>query len=182
MVNKYGNSFSFCLGQCVKLSSRQSRYVREPSTVADLEKTNQGLLQRQAVLLEKVEELQQYSRRENILIHGLPASEGEQSPEDYALPCFKKFLPQVWVSPSDISVAHQIPAKGDSSRRGPRVVRFARRSVRNNILKLCKAKEVYATLRQNHLSFSISQALLKKAKALAAENRIVCCWVKDGQF
>ncbi len=67
------------------------------------------------------------------------------------------------------------------------VVRFARRSVRNNILKLCKAKEVYATLRQNHLSFSEHltprrQVLLKKAKALAAENRIVCCWVKDGSI
>ncbi len=153
----------------------------------DLEKENSKLKQNQTMLKEEIEELNQYSRRENLLIHGLAPSqiEKECGSEEYAATLLKECFPQIGLVSSDISIAHRIPAKGNKP--GPLIVRFARRSVRNKILLSRRAKRNYEALQSKRISITehltpSRQNLLKKARAIAADYRAVCSWSRDGQI
>ncbi len=155
--------------------------------VSSLEKENSLLQNEQVLLKDQVEELQQYSRRDNILIHGLPANlETSTTPETCAVDCLNSLFPDVRVTSTDISVAHRIPPKSGSTRPAPLIVRFSRRCVRNKILQLAKDKKNSQRLRQEgksvteHLTSS-RQHLLKRGKAIASEYRAVCCWSREGQ-
>ncbi len=156
--------------------------------VSSLEGENSLLKKEKALLREQVDDLQQYSRRDNLLIHGIPdSSEKSTSPEACVIDCLNSLFPELRVDSSDISVAHRIPSKSGSTRPAPLIVRFSRRCIRNNILRAAKEKRNSQHLREKgksiteHLTSS-RQNLLKKGKAIAAEHRVVCCWSREGQI
>ena len=89
--------------------------------VEELEKENE-------YLRNEVHELQQYSRRKNVIISGIPETPNEDLYE--ILRRIIKVIECYDFSAYDISVVHRIPSKNKEGRISSIVVRFVRRTAR----------------------------------------------------
>ena len=138
------------------------------------------------------DDLEQYSRSDNLFIHGLPF---DQSPEinlqAKVVDVINKNFSRVKISEADISVAHRVgrvPVSTSSSsppgpitKTQPVVVRFIRRSVRNDVLasrKELKGKRLSIT---EQLTPARNQ-LLKKATELVGNQQAQAAWSHDGKI
>src|SRR5688572_14002867 len=91
-----------------------------------------------------LEEMDQYSRSENLLIHGIPHPHDgsiDKQLDKTICDLINSNMPGITLSETDISVSHRmgrpLQHRADSAssyKPQPVIVRFARRSVRNNIL------------------------------------------------
>ena len=136
------------------------------------------------------DDIEQYSRSDNLLIFGVSRDSGSM-PETQlgkkVIDLINTNIPGVNIAETDISVVHRIgrppvsPApSGGISKPQPVVVRFTRRSMRNNIL--LRRKELKGK------SISISEQLtsdraklLKKASDLVTSKRLQGAWSHDGK-
>jgi len=120
-----------------------------------------------------LDEMNQYSRSDNILIHGVPySSDGSQETDigGVVVTTLNNNIMGINLLGADISSAHRIgrpntAAPGQSSKPQPIVVRFVRRAMRNTLLykrKELKGKRLVIT---EQLTQPRSQ-LLKKVKRL----------------
>ena len=153
-------------------------------------------LKKQQVCLDKVstacEDLEQYSRLENVLIHGVPVPQDGTLGHLYtAVPdVLNRFISGLNLTPNMISVTHRLaPAKPSNNSSGhnaptkppPVIVRFVHRSTRHNLLanrKELRGKSVVVT---EHLTPFRAQ-LLKKASSLVSDHKILSAWSQDGKI
>ena len=150
------------------------------------------------------DDLEQHSRNENLLIHGIPLPLDNTLETDVCalvVDVINNNLPNIRLLPEDISIAHrtggpktnsarttqgatQGPTQGPTSNRArppPIVVRFARRQLRNQILSLrrhLKGKNLSLTEQLTPLRAS----LLKKAYELVTEQKVDSAWSHDGHI
>ena len=86
------------------------------------------------VTREELNELQQYSRRNNIEISGIPQHEGENT-DDIVMKIAGAV--GVKVTPEDIDISHRLPRRHQDQRgqvqHPPIIVKFTRRTIRNKI-------------------------------------------------
>ncbi|XP_070543753.1 uncharacterized protein [Ptychodera flava] len=83
---------------------------------------------------EELHDLQQYSRRNNIEIHGIPQRNGEDT-NDIVVRVAAAV--GVDITPSDIDISHRLPSRQNQTQQRHQtpaiIVKFVRRSVRNSI-------------------------------------------------
>lgn len=146
----------------------------------------------------RIDDIERYTRCDNIIIRGLPESsmaerasagsvpddgsllrEGLKSVEESVISFIKKSL-HVDVTSADISTAHRLKAGPKDSIR-PVIVRFANRRVRNDVFnakKLLKgtSSKVFVS---EHLTTSDS-VLFYEARKLLRDKKIFGTWTKNG--
>jgi hypothetical protein len=156
----------------------------------------------------KVDDLEAYSRIDNVIVYGLPETAAEviagtaynaetvpSTGGDLSVTselAFIQFCHQklkVEIAPGDISVAHRLAkpkVKGDVSR-GPRpmIVRFCNRKAKLRVLaarkelrKVESCKNIYIN---EHLTQNTSQ-LFKKSRAMVKNNMIQSTWTWSGKL
>ncbi len=146
-------------------------------------------------LLNQLHSLQQYTRKNNLLLHGVPVTQKE---DVYSIiqNCTESL--QIPITRTDIDIAHRIPRKNNSDSSisvPPIVIKFTRRTKKHEILtastnkrKTAKEKnnmDVQSTTSNNwyfteHLAPNTAKLLnLAKQKAKALKYKFV--WVKEGK-
>jgi len=153
-------------------------------------------------LRHRIEDLESYSRIDNIIVHGLSESFAETvAPQQSSTSTtnvntlattssasseaqFIEFCTNtlnVKVLSSDISVAHRLPKARSATGPRPLIVRFTNRKIRSQILAARKL------LRQNRSKVFINEHLTKHKSDLFAETRklqkgklIASCWTWNG--
>ena len=83
---------------------------------AQLKKRNRDLEEKNAKLDSQLNELEQYSRRQNLLIHGIPVPDNETNAEveDKVLQVLKKI--DITITKDAIDVVHRLRGKPDQSK------------------------------------------------------------------
>ena len=137
-------------------------------------------------LRQEVENLQQYTRRNNVVISGIKYEEGENLFE-----LIRKCADDVNVKiePQDIDIAHRLPKRRDTSEPPVILVKFVRRTLKHQLMSLWKANRskkqsgtptpketVYIN---DHLTQK-SAHLLRKAKECRNRGELKYVWTKDG--
>ena len=128
-----------------KYEELQTDYKKLLKTNKEQEKQIE-ILQKQASKIEdknmkadeKVDALEQYGRRQNLEIVGIPYTEGENT--NHIVTELAKLV-EVELKPEDISTLHRLPVRSpsvDNARKSfeihtPIIVRFVRRDIRNKI-------------------------------------------------
>lgn len=170
------------------------------SQLETLKRENVELRSRSSIQDKRIEELDSYSRADNLIVRGLPErssaeratgglvmdssitnADTHQSVENTFISfCSEKL--NITVNSSDISVAHRLkPSSNDSVR--PLIVRFTNRRVRN--LVFMAKKKLKDTQRDGNRVF-ISEHLTKnaselffQARKMVREKRIHSAWTQN---
>ncbi|XP_046683689.1 uncharacterized protein LOC124369680 [Homalodisca vitripennis] len=175
-----------------------NKLMREMSAeFVTLRKENEELRSRNAnlacevtALKDKVRSIDQYSRKDNLEISGLPVTPNEDTNS------LVKDLAQalgVEVSESDISTSHRVPAF-QKNRTPALIVKFVRRSTRDSIIEKYRQRNGGLTARDvsavfpgdrvfvnEHLAPD-NKVFLSKLKAKCREVVCVYAWARDGKF
>ncbi|KAH9367543.1 hypothetical protein HPB48_001635 [Haemaphysalis longicornis] len=123
--------------------------------------------------------LEQYSRQQNIELHGLPLTENENLLEKLNKIAADLYLAEL--TPSDVEGLHRLPPKPDKA---PAVlVRFVSRVTRNDWM--AKKAELRAANTAVHFLDNLTshnKALLWMMKAKAQEKHYQFAWQKEGKL
>lgn len=153
----------------------------------DLKAANKRLHARNEELQSRVAELEQYSRKNNIEIRGVPETQGEDVVEIVKTIAEKIQIP---VSEADLDVVHRVPAKGNVKNL---IVRFCSRAKKAEFV----AKARKARLQTNEINFHgtnpkpvyindhltpANKRLFAKALNLKKENNWRFLWTEDCQI
>lgn len=131
-----------------------AKYDEQKTTIAGLQTENAALREENAVtmnsvcdlkkqndtLQQRVEELEQYTRLNNIELVGIPESTGE---DVYSLAQRAAEKMGVTLSPSQIDVAHRVPTQSQTQPK-PIVMRLTSRKIRDEILMEARKKKLVA--------------------------------------
>ena len=159
---------SFCQIVCDSLSLQfQNQLEKLKNEAAELKNCNKQLE-------DKLEEQEQYSRRNCLLIHGIPASAGENT-DEVALSTIQTHM-GISLSVQDVDRSHRLRSKN-----GPIIIKFTRHNTKNliysNKRKLKKTGIVVTeSLSTRRLFF------IKKLEKLRKEGKITACWSFDGKL
>ena len=137
-------------------------------------------------MMSEIELLENYNRRENIRIVGLPESVSDENGKFRGESCEETMqnvveltkLTGAEVTKNDISIAHRLP--GPKGRPRPVIVRFSRRMARLDILRKKK------NLRDNDKTKSISvfedltQPRVQFFNLMKQDTRIASVWTREG--
>ena len=111
------------------------------------------------------EDLKLYSRRDCLEFHGIPESMLSENTDEIVQQICN--LIEVNLQPSDISVSHRLPARGNIR---PIIAKFTRRNVRDNVYSYRRCLRSFSS---SNLGFSqttnnlyINESLTPKAKEL----------------
>ena len=81
----------------------------------------------------KLDELEQYTRKENIPIHGLPETGGNEDTADEVVKLARKA--GVTITKNDISVAHRLPGNRSSGKPRSIIAKFVRRIIKTDFMR-----------------------------------------------
>lgn len=170
--------------------------------VVDLQRENQGLKDSVKSLLTRIEasnlevdNLEQYTKSDNLLIHGIPLpidGSKESDIRQLVVDVLGRNMTNIGLNKDSISMAHRLSTKqlnqvsssnpsSRSTRPPPIIVRFNQREMRNNLLvnrRQLKGKQLSIS---EQLTYRRSQ-LLKKASELVAQNKLDSSWSHDGRI
>lgn len=122
-----------------------------------------------------IDRLEQYSRRENVRIRGIPCNDGEDTTKlvlDLAKEC------GVEMSKNDISTSHRLQAKNNST--APVIVRFVRKEMK---IELMRAKKVLkAKKKQIFIDEDLTPLRARMYHSLRKDPDISAVWTRDGRL
>ena len=194
-------------GKRIEALSNTVREVRSELTrVTDQCKTlaaeNDELKKTVAVHDDKLEAIERYSRRDNIIISGLPENsyaeiasasaldgqslapvQGQASVEATVLQFFRDEL-NLDVSPRDIDVAHRIKSRRNDTCR-PIIVRFSNYRIRNAVMVAKKGLRINPNTKDKiylseHLTAN-AQDLFHEARKWVKERKAYGAWTRNGE-
>ncbi|XP_075559371.1 uncharacterized protein LOC142590857 [Dermacentor variabilis] len=180
MATKYDEVLSKIKQQDADMSALGKRVEKLEARVTEQE--NQELRQ-------QVNELEQYSRRQNLEIVGLPYHDNENLLEKLNVLATDVELPPL--SEADVEAVHRLPSRsindievGDSAKKVASVlVRFVSRSTRDAWLaKKGQLKETKSKIFFNENLTAQNKALFWKMKKMAKEKEYVFAWLKNGKM
>lgn len=137
----------------------------------------------------EMNEIQQYSRVDNIIIAGVPVTKGE----DFNVLLAKiASLLRLSYNPYHISAAHRLPLFSEGNRHPPIVVKFTSRAIKNDWVYARKNKR---NLMANELNDKFpntpiyfnehmtarTREIFNKGRDLVREQKLAYVWVKDGR-
>ncbi len=106
-------------------------YNNKLSYIEELVKENKQLKEKMERLEDRIEELETYSRRNNIVVYGIPNKE-QENPLKLAVEICEKM--GVKIEGKEIDAAHRIPSKKNSSS-PPFILKFVSRFTKEELLK-----------------------------------------------
>jgi len=126
-----------------------------------------------------LEELQQYTRRNCVLINGVPEHKGENT-NDVVVNIAQEKM-GIELEPEDLDRSHRIGKFKAPGKHRPLIVKFARYNVRQNFMK--NRKQLKGTsIGVSDLLTKFSQHLLHRANELVDQSRHVkAAWSWDGK-
>lgn len=162
----------------VRVDQLEKKLV-ECEKVLDKYKVSESVLTSKLSLLEtRVDDQEQYFKRDNLIIHGVPEIPGENCSTTVIDIC-QKYLSAVKIVPSDISVSHRLPSR--SERAKPLIVRFTRRDVRQQIYHNKKNLKSTGFTVVEQLT-ARRQRLMSAATKLMNEGKLTSAWTNDGRI
>ena len=158
---------------------RLEKELKEREKERDDVKSEFVALKKQFTLLEdRLEEQEQYVRRENLIFYGIDETTDENTTQKVIDICHRHF-PTVNLSLSDISTSHRLPTK--NGRTKPIIVRFARREPRQQIYYNKKNLKGTRITVAEHLTNKRSK-LMMTAVDLTKARKLVASWSRDGRI
>jgi hypothetical protein len=189
-TNNVQLKIDFQANEIFNLNARIDSVVKQNETLlkenASLSTSAKLLENKLASLAQSVDDNDQHARLENLIIHGVPSATDGATENLYdTLPqLLNSLIPEAHLEKSDISVVHRLQSSASTSAASPRppaiIVRFTRKSVRNDLLlrrKQLKGKSVSIS---EHLT-SRRAAMLKQASMLVTRGQLMAAWTKDGK-
>ena len=127
----------------------------------------------------RLDEIEQYSRRDNIIAHGLPEQDGECT-NDVII----AVAAGVVITNGDISTSHRVGRPGNARGGKPRpiVARFVRRDTRTEILRSKKKLKGHAAYNGMFLSKQLSPVRTKLLYAVKNDADTAWTWTIDGKI
>ena len=177
----------------------KTNYRALQNEVVELRQVNDGLKNQLFVQSGRIDDLENYSRCDNLIIKGLPEQShaerasssnlrtdglppatSNQSVETTFISFCRESL-HVEVSPHDLSTAHRMKA-GPKDRVRPVIVRFTNRRIRDEVYR---SRKLLKNNRDNiyiseHLTKSTSE-LFYEARKLLREKKLYSTWTQNGQ-
>lgn len=125
----------------------------------------------------RMQELEDYSRKDNIVIHGI-VEETDETDEDLVGKVIElgKSL-GVPLEPYDIHACHRLPSKGPIL---PTIVKLNNRTKKNKLIKRSKEARIKNVYVNHHLS-KISTELYREAREGKTKKKWEFTWVNDKQ-
>ena len=132
-------------------------------------------------LANRLDEIEQYSRRDNIVVHGLPEQDGECA-NDVIIAVAA--AAGVVVTNGDISTSHRVGRPGNARGGKPRpiVARFVRRDQRTAILRSKKKLKGHAAYNGVFVSEQLSPMRAKLLHAVKNDADTARTWTIDGKI
>jgi len=158
---------------------RLEKKLAESEQIVDSYRTEQTALRRELAAAEqRLEEQEQYSKRDNLVFHGIPEHGDEDTMKKVIEVCQRHF-PSVNVQTSDISISHRLPTRA-SDKPKPIIVRFARRDVRQQIFRSKKQLKNTKLMVVEQLTTKRLK-LVTTANGLVREGKLAGTWTNDGK-
>ena len=131
--------------------------------------------QKQAFEMDKLE---QYSRRENVKISGIPVREDENT-NQLVVELASKV--GVDLKEDDISVSHRLPQR-NPNRPKPILVKFVRRDKKTALMKAKKTLRTRSDLKHIYIDEDLTRMRSTILRELRKEDRTKNCWSIDGKI
>ena len=144
---------------------------------SNLESTKNTLLKRIESLEEEIEEMQQYSRRTNVLIHGVEETDNE-STDDIAMNIIKENLGLTQFVPRDIGRSHRLGKKKNDNKKRPIIVRLASYRQKKQIYDAKRGLKNSGIVITENLTKQ-RYSLYQKCKEKYGQTN---CWTLDGRI
>jgi hypothetical protein len=181
-----GQSIEHChniireLSDSVKASNET--IIQQQQAIENLSSENRVLKKSVAELQVRLDDLEQYGRRNTVEVHGLPEEEGEN--------CIKKIIDvgtalNVKIDASNIDACHRLRRAADRTSSGI-IVRFVNRSVADQLMDARRTKRLSTrhlglpTDQPIYVNQSLSPArriLFARTRAAFRENKLKAAWV-----
>jgi len=174
--------------RCERIEKLNSDMAAE---IADLRDTNRSLVSKLELQAQAIDDLEQYSKCSNLLIHGIPVQSNTPGAVETNLD--KRVVDYITtnlnvnITEADINAVHRLnknttnSTASNSNKPAPIIIQLCSRKMRAQILtnrKLLKGKGVLIT---EHLTAKKAQ-LLKKATDLVTLNKLNGAWAHDGKI
>ena len=169
-----------------RLASMENRMKTLEDRVTALEKENQDLHTKNAALNVKSDDLENYGRRNTIVISGssLPASTKDENCIDVATDVIRAQLGLTSFSRTDIDVAHRLgkPRPGSQDKRSM-IVKLVRRENKRTIFNACRIKKPVNLFFNESVSRTRSSILYVLRKASKDfPTKFGSCTTEDGNI
>lgn len=176
--------------KCERLEKANRDLITEN---ADLRGSVKSLSNKIDFLAQSIDDLEQYSKGSNLLLHGIPVMADMGSDESNLNSRVVDYINDnlaITISENDISALHRLTrsaqntqanASPSSIKTPPILIQFANRKTRNLVLskrKLLKGKKVLLT---EHLTTKKTQ-MLKKVNELVTAKKLLSSWTHDGRI
>ena len=131
----------------------------------------QSLKRRIEDLEEKNEQLEQYSRKDNIIISGVPRKNGKEETEKELISILTNLAEKLDtdIEPFDIKAIHGIHTRKNTENEAPIIVRLNNRMKKAKLVRKSKEKRLDGIYISNHLSQQ-TQQIFAKARELKRRN------------
>ena len=160
-----------------KFDKLEEERIKQDNRINKLEDNIGKLVDENKILKESIDELEQYSRRNCLLFHGLKESDSENT-DKAVIDTIQKEM-KIDISEQDLDRTHRIgKASRNDGKSRPIIVKFARYAVRNHIYKnkrVLKGKNLLITE-------SLTERRVKALKDAQAQFGTTNVWTSDGQI
>ena len=144
---------------------------RLTKTIGDL----RSVIQSQAF---DVDRLVQYSRRENVRLHGVPETAGENT-HDVVISIAHDM--GVDISSNDISVSHRLP-KSRTMKERPIIVKFVRRNMKTALMMNKKTLRTIDRYRHIYINDNLTPLRSRMLRTLQNDDEVKRVWTIDVNF
>lgn len=188
-------SLNFMSGELAKLSSQQERLIKLVDEVSTLKTMIRAKDQQIASLEQRVEDLEQYTRRDDLVITGLElrhrtyaratanAETTEDAPREELLSLEQQVVnflnsKNINIYKEDISICHALPRKSEKVR--PAIIlRFISRKRRSDVIMHAKNLRGTNVFINEHLTKKNGD-IAREARMLRKQRKITGTWTRNG--
>ena len=129
-------------------------------------------------MLEKIDALEQYGRRNCLIIHGLPEADNDRENTDELACNFIQDNLKITVTTSDIDRSHRLNTRRKSSKPRPIIVKFLSYNKRNEIFR---AKRRLKGIKGIAVTESLTTTRLQLLKQVKDHGNVKNAWTMDGR-
>ncbi len=169
------------------LVTQVQKYEQE---AASLKKENTILRQDNEKLEKRLDAMEQYTRRNNVVLHGIPVTSKEVT-DDIVIQYAKAV--GLSMAYTDIDVSHRLPKRDPNNTNPPTIIaKLTRRSMKYRLMSLSKDKKNvplqnlgFQSNKSCYITDHLTQKnalLLQKVKNIAADNQWKYVWSKEGKI
>ena len=166
-----------------ELQQLRTELTGKDEEIRDLVSEVSDLKQKVKVLETHIDDVDQYERRDTIIINGpaLPNETALENARNVAISTFKDKL-KININASDISVAHRLGKNATQTRKRPIILKLVNRSLKNDLINACI--HLKPQLYINESLTPKRSAIMKKILYVRREHKAKFqqCYTHDGKI